>query len=154
MELKYIIIWAIVCILSAIIEAATLQLVSVWFMVGSIGALISGFLGASFAIQCLVFLIVSLVLITTLLPLLRKKLKTKHIPLNADSVINKKGIVVETIDNIKGVGLVKVDNQIWSAKSNNNLLIPKDTIVLVKEIKGVKLIVNSIEENNYESMAT
>ena len=71
MELKYIIIWAIVCILSAIIEAATLQLVSIWFMVGAIGALISGFLGASITIQCLVFIVISLVLIATLLPLLR-----------------------------------------------------------------------------------
>lgn len=153
MELKYIIIWMTVCFLSCVIEAATLQLVSIWFVFGAIVALISGLFGSNFITQCFVFVIISIILISISVPTLKARLKNKHIPLNADRLISKCGVVTETINNNEGVGLVNINGEIWSAKSENNKTIKKGTKILVKEIQGVKLVVNNFEEDNYECMA-
>ena len=75
-----------------------------------------------------------------------KPVDKKTIPTNIDSIIGKEGIVIETIDTIKGVGQVKLGGEVWSAKSFvENVVIEKDTKVVVKEINGVKLVVEEVK---------
>ena len=51
----------------------------------------------------------------------------------------KFGIVTNDINSLEATGQVKVNGEIWSAKSESNIL--KGTKVEVKKIDGVKLIV-------------
>ena len=65
---------------------------------------------------------------------------------NAYSIIGKKGIVISKINNIEGNGQVKIDGDVWSAKSVDDTDIPKDTEIEIVEIDGVKAVVKKVSE--------
>ncbi|NLM50333.1 MAG: NfeD family protein [Clostridiaceae bacterium] len=134
-----ILLWLILLVAFIVIEAATVSLLTTWFAIGSLFSLVLAFLGAPFYWQIAVFFVVSFVLLIFTKPFVDKKLMAKKEATNADRVIGKTGVVIEEIDNIKGTGQVKVLNQIWSASSEEN--IKKGEKVIVKDIRGVKLIV-------------
>ena len=57
-------------------------------------------------------------------PPIDKISKKGVIPTNSYSLINKHGIVTQDIDTIQGIGQVKVNGEIWSAKTENDLKSP------------------------------
>jgi membrane protein implicated in regulation of membrane protease activity len=128
----------------AIAEGVTAQLVSVWFVAGALVSAIVSFFVPSFPIQLSVFVGVSLVLLAATRPFVKKlKADTKVVPTNADRYIGKTAVVLEDIDDVTGKGQVKVGGSVWSAKAAKGESIPKGSEVVVKEIVGVKLIVES-----------
>ena len=133
------IIWAAAIIGFAVLETVTAQLVSIWFVVGSI---VSALCDAPIYLQFLIGIAVSILALIITRPIVRKRLHTKIQPTNADRVINSDAVVVEEIDNIKSTGQVKIDGKIWTARSSDNEIIPPNSIVVVEKIEGVKLIVN------------
>lgn len=135
------IFWAVAIVLFAVLEAITTQLVSVWFIAGSIAALLSKWLGAPFYLQLIVFLGISVITLVLTRPLIKKHLKPKNEPTNADRVIGQTAVVTEKIDNLSATGQVKVDGQIWSARSCDDAVIEEGKQVEIKRIDGVKLIV-------------
>ena len=135
------VIWVVAIVVFAILEAITAQLVSVWFIAGSIAALISKWLGAPFYVQLIVFVAVSAITLILTRPLIKKHLKPKNEPTNADRVIGQTGVVIEKIDNMSAVGQVKVDGQIWSARCIDDTTVDEGKQVEIKRIDGVKLIV-------------
>lgn len=137
------IIWAIAIVGFGVFEGMTVQLVSIWFVIGSIAGLIAAFCGAPFYLQVIICVAVSVLALVITRPLVKKKITTKVEATNADRCIGKDATVLETIDNINGKGQVKVAGQIWSARSENDEIIEKDNIVVVKKIDGVKLIVSN-----------
>lgn len=139
------IIWATVIIIFGVFEAVTVQLVSIWFVIGAIAALIASLLGADFTVQILIFFAVSILALVITRPLFKKYIRPKKQPTNADKVLNQIGVVVEDINNISATGQVKVDGKIWTARTIDNSLISKDKKVIIEKIDGVKLIVKSIE---------
>lgn len=138
------IFWTVLIALFLIIEAATPQLVTIWFAAGCFCSLISASLGADYWLQFIIFVVVSTLLLIITRPLIKKIQLNKTIPTNVDRLIGKVAIVSETIDNINNVGLVKAEGQIWSAKSNDGQIINKDTKVEIIEITGVKLVVKPL----------
>ena len=62
---------------------------------------------------------------------------------NADRIIGKTAVVIETIDNLAGKGQVKVAGQIWTARSERDVVIPQDAEVTVLRIEGVKVFVET-----------
>ena len=138
------ILWAALIIIFAVFEAATAQLVSIWFVIGALASLISAFLGANFAVQIIVFIAISILALVITRPLVKKYINPKKERTNADKVLGQTGIVVEDIDNIQAKGQVKIDGKIWSARSLDNSLISEGERVIIEKIEGVKLIVKSI----------
>lgn len=138
------ILWAALIIIFAVFEAATAQLVSIWFVVGALASLISAFLGANFAVQIIIFIAISILALVITRPLVKKYINPKKERTNADKVLGQEGIVVEDIDNIQAKGQVKIDGKIWSARSLDNSLISEGERVIIEKIEGVKLIVKSI----------
>ena len=49
------IFWLVVIVIAVVVEACTVQLVSVWMAIGGVGALIAGLCGAPFWVQTAVF---------------------------------------------------------------------------------------------------
>ena len=139
-------IWLGVLVIFAIVEASTVSLVSIWFVGGSLAALIAALLGAELWLQILLFLAVSAILLLCLRPLTKKFLSPKKVQTNAPANIGKLAVVVEGIDNLNGLGAVKLSGLIWSARSSDAKNIPVGTIVRVTNIEGVKLIVETAEE--------
>lgn len=133
--------WLIAMVLFLVVEAVTVGLVCIWFAAGALAALLCAMLGAPVWAQVLVFLVVSAVTLYYTRPLVKKYVNSKVEPTNADIVIGKECKVTETIDNIAGTGAVYVDGKTWTARSVNDEVIAKDTLVTAQRIDGVKLIV-------------
>ncbi len=137
------IVWAAAIIIFGILEGITVQLVSIWFVAGAVAALISVPLGAPQWLQFVLFFAVSLIVLAIVRPIIKKRLTPKQEKTNADRCIGKDAIVIEEINNILPTGQVKADGKVWTARSSDNSIIPKDTIVSVEKIDGVKLIVSA-----------
>ena len=135
------IIWLVAAVVMAIIEASTVQLVSIWFAIGAVAGCITSLFTESIPIQLIVFAAVSALALIVTRPLV-KRIKVKRAEAtNADRYIGKTGVVIETIDNAAAKGLVKVGNTTWSARSLDGKPIEKGASVIVAAIEGVKLMV-------------
>ena len=137
--------WLILFIAAAVLELATLAMVSIWFAAGALAALICALLGAGVAVQLLVFAVCS-ILTLVLFRIKGERLTRAHsTPTNADRVIGREGRVLKTIDNRLEEGLVAVDGQEWTARSERDgEKIPAGELVIIKRIDGVKLIVEAL----------
>lgn len=143
-EIPMNIFWLVIAIILGIIEVATVGLMTVWFAIGALAAMVTAMLGFSLYVQLVVFVVISGVLLYFTKPLVKKFMTVKTEKTNADRLIGQKAMVTEEISNIESKGQVKVGGLIWSAKSLDDAAIEKGTIVEVLEIKGVNLIVKKI----------
>ena len=119
-----------------------------WFAIGALAALLTTFITANLTAQIIVFLIISIVLVIFMKPITNKLFqnKTKD-ELNMNGIIGKNAIVTKEIDNVKGVGEVKIHGETWSAvNEEDEKVIEAGKQVVVQKIDGVKLIVKEIPE--------
>ncbi len=136
-------IWLTLLGIFVITELATVQLTTIWFAGGALISLILAAFGVkSIVIQIIVFLAVSIVLLISTRPLVKKYINKKAQPTNADRCIDAKAVVTEEINNLVATGRVKVNGVEWTARSEADEIIPVNSTVTVKRIDGVKLIVN------------
>ena len=139
-------IWLAVALVMLIIEAATVQMVSIWFCLGAVAAAIAAIMGGSIPVQIVVFVVISGVTLAFTRKFVKKVLRVKKTPTNADSVIGAIGQVVEPIDDEAGTGRIKVEGMDWSARTTDGSKLPEGVKVKVKAIAGVKLMVSPIRE--------
>ena len=141
--------WLAVIILFLVIEMITVSLVSIWFVGGALAAFLTAYFTETMWIQVVVFLAVSVVLLVLLRPLARKlsvKQKDQMVS-GAKAMIGKQAIVTEEIDSVHAKGAVQVNGQYWTAKTKLfEDKIPKDTIVDIIDVDGVKLIVRPAQD--------
>lgn len=137
-------LWIGLMVVFIVIEMSTASLVCIWFAVGALAAAVSKIFGISFFAQLVIFVAASALALIVTKPLV-KKIKAKgKTATNADMLIGKNGIVTEEITNDKFAGKVKVAGQEWSAVTADGSEIPKNSKILVKEISGVKLVVEVV----------
>ena len=134
-------VWIAATIAFIIVEAATTQLVTIWFAAGSAAATIAALLKADTLVQFIVFVAVSLIALVITRPIVKKLTKQKFSPTNADRFIGEKAVVTQEIDNIAQTGLVKLQGTVWTARTADGSVIAEGETVTVKTIEGVKLIV-------------
>lgn len=145
--------WLIAAGVFFIIEMATIGFLVFWLGIGALLAMLTSFVTDSILIQSIVFVISSTLLLLFTRPLVDKFIKVpKEIKTNAYSIIGKKGIVISKINNIEGNGQVKIDGEIWSAKSLTDEDIPENSEVEIVEIDGVKAVVKKVTENSEASI--
>ena len=161
------IIWLAVALVMLIAEAATVQMVSIWFCLGAVAAAIAAILGGNVPVQVVVFVVVSGLTLAFTRKFVKKVLRVKKTPTNADSVIGAIGQVTEPIDDEAGTGRIKVEaigvggvpfdaelgfgrcveaGMDWSARTTDGSKLPEGVKVKVKAIAGVKLMVSPIRE--------
>lgn len=143
-EMSMTTFWIIAMVVFLVIEAVTVGIVSVWFAIGALFAMVTAMLGANLWVQIAVFLVVSAVTLYFTRPLVKKYVNNKVEPTNADMLIGKECRVVETIDNLTGTGAVYVDGKTWTARTIDEEIIPEGQLVKAERIEGVKLIVSKI----------
>ena len=136
--------WLIAFVIFAVCEGLTVGLVSIWFAIGALGGMAAAAFGAGLWIQIGVFLAVSALSLLLFKPISKKMFQNKVSPTNADRVLGESAVVTETVDNSQARGQVRVDGQIWSARSAHDLVIPAGTAVRVLRIEGVKVIVETL----------
>ena len=145
MELSFW-VWLAVLVGMLILEAVTVQLVSIWFVCGAFAAIVASLCHLSVVWQITLFIVFSALALIFIRPLFAKRIQTHKVPTNADMVIGQTAIVTETIDNDRAVGRVRVSGLDWSARAYDNTVIPPETKVGICAIDGVKLIVIPIKE--------
>lgn len=139
------IFWLIAAGIFFIIEMATIGFLVFWLGIGALLAMVTSFITDSIIIQFIVFVTTSTLLLIFTRPLVNKFIKIpKEIKTNAYSIIGKKGIVISKINNVDGAGQIKIDGEVWSAKSFDEENIEKDAEVEIVEIDGVKAVVKKI----------
>ena len=143
MEYAMLIFWIVLLVVLVIVEAATAQLVTIWFAAGAAAALIAERCHAPEWLQWIVFIAVSVIALIATRPLVRKATKANRQPTNADRCIGQTAVVIEEINNIEGKGQVQVNGIPWTARSLDGTVFKKDELVTVERIDGVKLIVKA-----------
>ena len=135
-------IWIAILVLAIIIELLTDQLISIWFVPGAIVSTILDFAGVDWVWQIVVFFLVSIVgIIFGRTVLVKYFPAAKDTKTNIQAIIGEKCIVTEKIDNFAGCGQVKVNGQIWSARSvSEDESFEEGEILSIVAIEGVKLI--------------
>lgn len=140
------VIWLIIACFFIVLEIFTSGFLVIWLGIAAVFALIFSLVFPKLIIgQAIVWLIFSVILI-----LLTKKFADKitstTTPTNVYSVIGKKANVIAEINGEKATGQIKVDGDIWAAKTEEfNEVIPVGTIVEVVRIDGVKVVVKKSE---------
>lgn len=144
---KIEIFWLAACILMFVVEAVTVNLVSVWFALGALAALITALIGGQLWLQIVIFFAVTILTLIATRPLVKKYFnKQHHEPTNADMLIGKICIVTQDIDNIAATGEANCSGSTWTARSLTGSIIKKGSKARVHSIQGVKLIVEPITE--------
>lgn len=138
-------IWLILIVLGVIVEAASPQLVSIWFVFGFIAALIANLLGADAWLQIVVAIVVSVGALFATKPFVKKIMSNTPENTNADRNIGKEAIVTDEIGTVTGTGRVNVQGLNWAAFSKEGKVIKVGEKVIVEGIEGVKLSVRMME---------
>lgn len=141
-------VWVVLIIVFLIIEGAAPGLVSIWFALGALAALIASLLGAQIWVQAIWFVVVSVLALAATRPLAKKYVNSRTQPTNADMLIGRDCVVKERIDGLAGTGTVSIAGKLWTARTEEqDGVIEADAVAVVRRIEGVKLIVSRKEEN-------
>ena len=90
-------IWFALIFVFLIIEAITVNLVTIWFAFGSICAYITSYFTENIIIQLIVFVLSSTISLILTKPFLKKYMKKKHEKTNIDRIIGQTGVVTKDI---------------------------------------------------------
>ena len=137
--------WLVALVVLAVLEGVTVTLVSLWFALGALAALLTSLAVDNIWIQFAVFLAVSLATLLVIRPLARRYVAPHQVATNADRAVGAEGVVIQAIDNRIAQGQVTVAGSVWTARADPEQPIPEGTAVRVLRIEGVKLIVIPIQ---------
>ncbi len=143
-------VWLILLVVFAVVEALTMGLASLWFCVGAVAALITASCHGPLWLQLVLFLVVSGVAMLLIRPLAKKYFTPRHVRTNADRAIGAEGVVTEKIDNLAATGQVKVAGSIWTARTEDGSVLEEGSRVRVLRIEGVKLLVAPLTDGPSE----
>lgn len=138
--------WLIAAGVFLILEIFTMGFLVFWLGLGCILAMFVSFITNNIIFQTAVFVFSSALLIFATKPLVKKFEKNDNTKTNVYSLTGKKAIVIEDINWTTGSGQIKLDGQVWSAKTKGQENIPKGTEVKIESIEGVKAYVTSLSE--------
>ena len=136
--------WFAIAVICAVIEGMTLGLTTVWFSLSAILMIFISMLQPPFYVQCVLFALVALLLLFFTRPIALKFLHAKREKTNADSLIGKKALVLQTITEFEK-GQVKINGIVWTAASIDGAVIPAGDECIIEKIEGVTLIVKEMD---------
>ena len=113
-------IWIGLIVIFLIVEGLTAGLVTIWFAVGALAALIAAMFHAPLWLQLVWFFAVSIAAFAVTRPLVKKYINSRTQPTNADMLIGQECLVTEDIDNLAGRGAVSVGGKVWTARAQTD----------------------------------
>ncbi len=139
-------IWLLIAILFFILEMMGPGFLLFWVGIGALITMVVSLFVDSIAIQIGVWVISSIALLFCTRPFANKFAKTDTTVTNAKSIIGKTGIVTKEINPMKETGQIKVNGEVWSAKSSKENVIEEGAQIIILNIDGVKAIVEKAKE--------
>jgi membrane protein implicated in regulation of membrane protease activity len=137
------VLWVIAACAFAIGEMLRRRFVLAPFALGGGAAAITDVAGAGELASWAVFVVVSLVTLLVVRPIARARTRTQpSLRTGPEALVGKQAIVLERIANHEGVGCVKIDGEIWTARAfDGDHVIDSGTRVEVVDIKGATALV-------------
>lgn len=146
-SVSMVLFWLAVMVIMLIIEIATLGITTIWFAGGALVAFVLAMFNVPFLVQIFVFLIVSFILLIFTRPVAVKYFNKDRARTNVEGMIGRQAVVVSEVDNLQGIGRVTVGGHEWSARTTQDgIVLPVGAVVIVKNVNGVKLIVEEKAE--------
>ena len=138
-------IWLGIFVVTIIVEAATQDIVSIWFALGSLAALCVSF-AVPFWAEIIVFFVISSVTLIFTRPFVRRLMDRQIRKTNTDDFIGKRVKVIKDVDKYDG-GEVKINGITYTAilLEDENETIPEESVVEIVTLKGNKVVVRKIE---------
>jgi membrane protein implicated in regulation of membrane protease activity len=138
------VLWLIAAVIFAVGEMATTSLFLAPFAGGAAIASLLALAGAGATIEWAAFLVVSIMLLAALRPIAREHLRTRsRIKTGTAALVGQTATVVERIANAEGVGCVRLDGEIWTARAfDDDETFEPGTRVQVLEIRGATALVS------------
>jgi membrane protein implicated in regulation of membrane protease activity len=137
------VLWLILAVVFAVGEIATLGFFLAPFAGGAAVAAVISAAGAGLVPSLVVFLLVAGVLLAALRPLARShKRMPPQIRTGTAALVGRDATVVERIANQEGMGCVKIDGEVWTARAYlDEEIYEAGTRVQVVEIRGATALV-------------
>lgn len=135
------IFWLVLVAIMLVIEIFTLGLTTIWFSLGGVAAAIAAGLNGPLWLQIVLFAGVSVVVMVFVRPFAVKVLDKSRAKTNIDELPGQKAEVIETIDNEKESGTVRLRGVEWMARSVDDMVIEEGKVVTIQSVSGVKLLV-------------
>ena len=138
------VIWLIAAVIFAVGEMATTSFFLAPFAGGAAVAALLALAGAGAVIEWAAFLVISILLLAALRPIAREHQRTRgRIRTGTAALVGQTATVVERIANAEGVGCVRLDGEIWTARA----FVDEETFepgarVQVLEIRGATALVS------------
>ena len=142
-------IWVALVIIFAVIEGLTFGLTTIWFALAALIMVFLSFLPIPVLYQVLIFLALSAVFLVFTRPVAIKKFKTGKVKTNVDSLIGKHALVTKQITEFDR-GEVKLNGQIWSARTEDGATLEEGAKCEVLRIEGVQAIVQRLAPSQAE----
>ncbi len=138
-------IWITIGVICVIIEIFTPGFLFMSFGIGTIITGLFSLLIDNIAWQILIFSLVTFLIFILLRKFSKKLIPEDYEQTNVQALIGKVGIVTTEIQG-SGRGYVKIGGEEWSAVSETENALLKDTKIIVQKIDGNKVIVKELEE--------
>src|SRR5437660_2448128 len=137
------VIWLVAACLLGVVEMHQGGFYLAPFALGAGLAAVVSLLGVGAALSAIVFLLASAIVFLTLRPVARRHRRLPpSIRTGAAALIGRPAIVLERIANQEGVGCVKIDGEVWTARSYaDDEVIDVGQRVEVVEIRGATALV-------------
>ena len=138
------VLWLIAAVVLGVGEIATMGFFLAPFAAGALVAALVAAAGAGTAITLIVFLLVSIAALAALRPIARSHRKQPaSLRTGTAALVGRKAMVVERIANDEGVGCVKLDGEVWTARAyDDDDVIEEGRRVHVVEIRGATALVS------------
>jgi membrane protein implicated in regulation of membrane protease activity len=137
------VLWLIAAVVFAVAEIVNTSFYLFPFSIGAAGAALVALLGAGTPIAIVVFAVLTAVSFGVLRPIARRHLQTPpEIRTGTAALIGRTAVVLERIANDEGVGCVRLDGEVWTARSyDEDQTFEPGTRVHVMEIRGATALV-------------
>jgi len=138
------VLWLIAAVVFAVAEVLNLSFFLFPFAIGAALAAIVELAGLGTPVALVVFAVFTALSFGILRPIARRHLRTPpQIRTGTAALIGRPAIVLERISNDEGVGCVRLDGEVWTARAyDDDRVFEPGTRVQVLEIRGATALVD------------
>ena len=140
------VVWAALILIFIVIEVFTLDFTFLMLAIGSVGGLLTSFVGVPFWGQLVITAVLAVLLIFAVRPPLLRRLRHGEDPVlsNIDALIGMRGTVQK--DFADGTGYVKLSNgETWTSRTADHTDLDEGHKVIVSAIEGATAVVEPAE---------
>lgn len=151
MPSTWLVSWLVLFVILMVIELFTTKLFTIWMGLASLVSAVMAACKLPVWSQWIAFIVISFLLFAFVRPKAKRKYDAGHRKDSIGELIGSRGMVISDIDNLHGVGQVRVGGKAWRAQSRERgFVIPEGTIINVVAVNGEKLVVcldDSMKDN-------